>query len=340
MKFDVIVGNPPYQLNDGGCGGLSAVPLYHKFVLQAKKLNPKCITMIIPARWYSGGRGLNDFRKEMLNDKRIKKIVDFENAKECFPDVDIAGGVCYFLWDRHYKGKTEVYTSKGGKIKYDSERFLLENGAETFIRFNKAISILHKVQVLQERSFADMISTNDPFGFDVRVEGSYKRVKPEYKKEPFKGSVKLYYNGWQKKGMGYIDKGSIRRNVKFIEGYKVLIPKAWGVGSMEKDWIKPLIVEPNSCCTETYLILGPFAKRIIAENVVSYIQTKFFHLLVFLIKTSQNAMKKVYSFVPMQDFNEVWTDEKLYKKYGLTEEEIAFIEKTIKPTNLVSNDGE
>jgi site-specific DNA-methyltransferase (adenine-specific) len=194
------------------------------------------------------------------------------------------------------------------------------------------------VQALKEKSFADMISANDVFGFDVRVDGSYKRVKPKYKKEPFKDAVKFYYNGWQREGIGYIEKDSIRKNVELIKDYKVLITKAWGVGSMAKDWLNPLIVEPNSCCTETYLILGPFSKKSTAEKVVSYTQTKFFHLLVSLIKITQNAMKKVYSFVPIQDFSEPWTDEKLYKKYGLTEEEIAFIESMIRPMDLAKND--
>src|SRR5690606_2419624 len=162
--------------------------------------------------------------------------------------------------------------------------------------------------------FTDIISANDPFGFDIRVAGSYKRVKPNYKKEPFKDAVMFYYNGWQKEGIGYIDKGSIRKNIELINDYKVLIPKAWGAGNMAKDWLNPFIAEPNSCCTETYLVVGPFSKKSTAENVVAYTQTKFFHLLVSLIKITQNAMKRVYSFVPFQDFSETWTDAKLYKK--------------------------
>ncbi|MEN9447861.1 MAG: hypothetical protein RJA25_1151 [Bacteroidota bacterium] len=331
MKFDVIVGNPPYQLNDGGGTGSSAIPIYHKFIQQAKKLNPKYLTMIVPSRWFTGGRGLDEFRDEMLKDKRIKELHDFPIASDCFPGVEIKGGVCYFLWEKDFNGKSMIYTHEGGEIKSKSERILLEKGAETFIRYNEAISILHKVQVLKEKSFADIISANDPFGFDVRVDGGYKRVKPKFKKEPFKGAIKFYYNGWQREGIGYIEKDKIRKNINLIKDYKVLITKAWGVGNMGKDWLNPLIVESDSCCTETYLILGPFAKKSTAENVVNYTQTKFFHLLVSLIKITQNAMKKVYSFVPMQDFNEEWTDEKLYKKYGLSKEEITFIESMIRP---------
>ncbi len=334
MKFDVIIGNPPYQLNDGGGTGSSAIPIYHKFIQQAKKLNPTYLTMIIPSRWFTGGRGLDEFRDEMLNDNRISKLHDFPNASDCFPGVEIKGGVCFFLWEKDFKGMTKIYTHESGQIKSESERNLLENGAETFIRYNDAISILHKVQAFNEKSFAKIISANDPFGFDVRVDGSYKRVKPKFKNKPFKDSVEFYYNGWQREGMGYIEKDNIRKNIEFIKDYKVLITKAWGIGSMEKDWLNPLIVEPNSCCTETYLIIGPFSKKSTAQNVISYTQTKFFHLLVSLIKITQNAMKKVYTFVPMQNFDEPWTDEKLYKKYCLTEEEIAFIDSMIRPMVL------
>ncbi|MFN8142779.1 MAG: Eco57I restriction-modification methylase domain-containing protein [Bacteroidia bacterium] len=337
MKFDVVVGNPPYQLNDGGGTGSSAIPIYHKFIQQAKKLNPKYMTMIVPSRWFSGGRGLDEFRDEMLKDKRIKLLHDFPNASDCFPGVEIKGGVCYFLWERDFNGKTKVFTHENGELKSESERDLLEKGAETFIRYNEAISILHKVQSFKETSFSDIISANDPFGFDVRVDGSYKRVKPNFKKTPFKDSVKFYYNGWQKEGIGYIKQDSIRKNVDLIKGHKILITKAWGIGSMEKDWLNPLIVGPNSCCTETYLIIGPFTTKKTADNVVSYIHTKFFHFLVSLIKITQNAMKKVYAFVPLQDFEQNWSDEKLYKKYKLNKDEIAFIESMVRPQAMNEN---
>jgi len=334
MKFDVIIGNPPYQLNDGGGVGSSAMPIYQKFVQQAKKLNPRYLTMIIPSRWFSGGRGLDEFRDEMLNDDKIRIMHDFIRADDVFPGVEIKGGVCYFLWDRDNKGLCEVHTHTDGKLNSISERPLLEKGAETFIRYNQFISILRKVQKLKEPSFADIISANDPFGFDVRVEGSYKRVKPQFSKEKFKNAVTFYYFGWQKDGLGYMDKKLIKKNIELIDKYKIFVPKAWGVGDIKSDWIKPFIVEPNSCCTETYLVIGSFSDKEIAENIISYTQTRFFHLLLSLIKITQNAMKKVYSFVPMQDFSEEWTDEKLYKKYKLTKEEIAFIESMVRPMEL------
>lgn len=331
MQFDVIIGNPPYQLNDGGGTGSSAIPIYHLFVQRAKKTNPRYLCMITPSRWFSGGRGLDEFRSEMLNDRRIRIIHDFIRADDIFPGVEIKGGVNYFLWDRDNMGHCKVFTHSEKSIISESERPLLENNTETFIRYNEAISILRKVHILKEKSFPEIISSNDPFGFDIRVYGSYKRVKPKFKKTPFKDAIKFYYYGWQKEGVGYIEKDSIRKNIDLILDYKVIIPKAWGIGNMANDWLNPLIIGSNSCCTETYLIIGPFATKLMAENVVSYTQTKFFHLLVSLIKITQNAMKKVYQFVPMQNFNEEWTDEKLYKKYGLNQEEIDFIESMIRP---------
>jgi site-specific DNA-methyltransferase (adenine-specific) len=336
MKFDVIVGNPPYQLNDGGGTGSSAIPIYHKFIQQAKKLNPTYLSMIVPARWFTGGRGVDEFRAEMLGDNRIKEIHDFPNASDCFPGVEIKGGVCYFLWDRNHHGKCRVHTHTSNEIVSTAERDLLEKGAETFIRYNDAISILRKVQKLKEKSFADIVSANDPFGFDVRVEGSYKRVSPKYKKEPFHDAVLFYYYGWQREGIGYIDKSQIKKNLTWIEDYKVYISKAYGAGETFPHQILniPIIGQPNSCCTESYLVIGTFDSKDKAENVAQYIRTRFFRFLVLLIKNTQNAMKKVYSFVPIQDFNESWTDEKLYKKYGLTAEEIAFIESMVRSMEL------
>ena len=330
MKFDVIVGNPPYQLNDGGGTGSSAMPIYNKFVQQAKNLKPKYLSMIVPSRWFSGGRGLDDFRDEMLHDNHIRIIHDYLDANDCFPGVEIKGGICYFLWKNDSFGDCQINTHSSKGVT-DAIRPLLEPGTDVFIRHNEAIPILRKIQKFKEDNFSTLISANDPFGFDVREENSYKRIKPSYSLKQSKDCVEFYYNGWRKDGLGYISRTSISKNTNWVDKCKLYIPKAWGTGTGETDWLKPLLISKPSCCTETYLVIGPFENKKIAQNVFDYTQTKFFHCLTLLIKNTQNAMKKVYQFVPLQDFSHPWTDEMLYKKYNLTSEEIAFIESMIRP---------
>jgi site-specific DNA-methyltransferase (adenine-specific) len=318
MKFDVIVGNPPYQLKDGGAQA-SAMPIYHKFVQQAKKMNPRYVTMIIPARWYSGGKGLDAFRDEMLKDPRIRKLVDYPVSADCFPGIDVQGGVCYFLWDRDTKGNTEVKTIQREKESI-LERPLLEKGCDIFIRYNEAISILHKILAKQEPSFAGLVSSRKPFGFTTNF--------THFKKTPFDHAVKIYAN----KTIGWVARSQIPQNIQFVDAWKIYSTKAYGMGEFPHQILnKPFLGEPNTCCTETYLLIGPFETKEIAHNVISYIQTRFFRFLVLLIKNTQDAPKKVYCFVPMQDFSEPWTDEKLYAKYGITAEEQAFIENMIRP---------
>lgn len=334
MKFDVIIGNPPYQLNDGGGTGASAIPIYQKFVEQAKKLNPNYLIMIIPSRWFTGGRGLDDFRDGMLRDQRMKILHDFWNASDCFPGVEIKGGVCYFLWDKNYNGKCQIYSYEDLNKMTESFRYLMMDEGGSFIRYNRVITILEKINRLKEDKFSDIVSANDPFGFDQREENSYRRIKPNFSKRDGNDSILVYYFGWQREGERFISLENIRKNQQLIDSYKLFFPKAWGSGYLGKDWLKPITALPKSACTETYLLVGPFKDIVEMENVYSYTQTKLFHLLVGVVKLTQNAMKKAYSFVPIQDFSESWTDEKLYKKYGLTQEEIDFIESMIRPMEL------
>jgi site-specific DNA-methyltransferase (adenine-specific) len=232
------------------------------------------------------------------------------------------------------KGDCLILTHAGDEIISKSVRPLLEKDCSTFIRYNEAVPIFRKVRGYQEESFSNIISANDPFGFDVRVENSYKRVKPVFKKEEFSDCIQFYYFGWRKERVGYIEKKYIAKNLEWVNQYKVFIPKAWGIGNIAEDWLIPFVGLPNSCCTETYLLVGPFSQKKEAENLISYTQTRFFHFMLGMVKIIQNTMKGAYRFVPMQDFSESWTDEKLYKKYGLTQNEIAFIESMIRPMEI------
>lgn len=340
MKFDVIIGNPPYQESDGGHGA-SAVPVYHYFIREAINLDPRYVSMITPSRWFTGGRGLGSFREEMLNDTRIRILHDYDDASVLFPGVEIKGGVNYFLWNRDSKGKCEVNSHLAeGSVK-TSDRYLLREGLDVFIRDNRQLLILQKVECKEEPQFYEIMSANDPFGYDVRQENSFVRVKPTYQLNPFEGSLVFLYYGWREQGQGYIERSSVKKGFEYIDAYKIFIPRAWGTGNTSSDKLNAFIGDPGTVSTETYSVIGPFKTRREAENVLAYIATKFFHFLVSMVKITQAAAKHVYKYVPMQDFSSTsdidWSkpsadiDQQLYKKYGLNEEEIAFIESMIRP---------
>ncbi|MDP3832034.1 MAG: Eco57I restriction-modification methylase domain-containing protein, partial [Ignavibacteriaceae bacterium] len=323
MKFDVIVGNPPYQLSDGGAKA-SASPLYDKFVHQSKKLNPRYLTMIIPSRWFAGGKGLNEFRNEMLNDKRIRKIIDFENANDCFPGVDIAGGVCYFLWDRENPGECEIVNRVGDK-KFISKRLL--NEFKTFVRNGNAVPIIRKVLSKNEKMMNTQVSSSKPFGLRTFV-------RPQKK-----GDIILR---WQN-GEGPYNRKEITTGTDIIDDYKVITSYVGydhagnpGKDGRRKVFSKIEILPPGTICTETYLVIGSYKSKKRAMNLVNYMKSRFFRFLVSQFMYSHHITKESYSFVPVQNFDEPWTDEKLYKKYGITEEEIAFIESMVRPMDIES----
>ena len=321
MTFDVIIGNPPYQLEDGGGRESAAIPLYNLFVEQSMKLNPRYLVMIIPARWYTGGRGLDYFRDLMINDHRLKEIHDFPETKDCFPGLNIRGGVCYFLWDNNYNGMCHVYNHIKENVDYRLRPTRIE-GTDVFIRYNRSISILNKVSEFKEESLSNYVSVSRPFGMRSNfIEFDTIKKNPS--------DIKLYRFGQ----IGYINRNHITRSSELINKWKVLVSKASPGGDEYPHMIvsQPIISEPHSVCTETYLVIKDVESKEEAINLVSYIKTRFFRFMMSLIKNTQNISRGSYQFVPLQDFSHPWTDEMLYKKYGLSEEEIAFIESMIRP---------
>ena len=330
MKFDVVISNPPYQMNDGGGNGVSATPLYHYFVEQAKKLNPKHIVMIIPARWYSGGKGLDEFRRNMLKDRHIRVLHDFPEAADCFGEVQVKGGVCYFRWDRGYQGDCEIINHRGEEVSVMT-RPLDGESKDVFIRYNEAIPILRKVRSFSEESFSRLVSTRQPFGLTNKFKG--------YKQKRDDSDLLIYVSGNERDIRGttaYCPVEKISRGKNMIAWHKVYIGKA---GSGQDGFPHPILPQPfygapDTVCNESYLVIGPFDSRETCTNVMSYISTKFFRFLVLLLKSTQNAAREVYSLVPVQDFSRAWTDEELCAKYGLTPEETAFIDSMIRPMTL------
>jgi hypothetical protein len=335
MRFDVVIGNPPYQLSDGGGSGTSAAPIYQHFVAQAKKLEPNFVTMVIPARWFAGGKGLDEFRAQMLSDTQIRSIDDFPDSSEVFPGVQIKGGVCYFVWSRNSMGDVCVRTHDKGNLISTSIRPLLEPGLDVFVRYNEAISILRKVSLREwgkdsqtlalpaGSSFGDFVSVRRPFGLESTFRGKEKRSI---------GDIEVFRVG----GSDFVSEKQIDDSFGLLNKWKVFIPfLASGSDSFPHVILgRPFVGGPKTACTETYLAIGPFKSKSECINVVSYIQTRLFRFLVLQKKPSQNATRKVYDLVPIQDFSSGWTDEKLYKKYGLTKAEIAFIERMIRPMGL------
>ena len=318
MKFDVIIGNPPYQLSDGG-NGASASPLYHRFVRQAQKLKPRYLTMIIPSRWFGGGKGLDDFRREMLNDNHIRVLVDYENASDCFPGVDIAGGVCYFLWDRDNPGLCDVVNIRNNETMH-SVRAL--NEFDTFIRHDQAASIVRKVCAFGEPMMSNMVSSRKPFGL------------PTVARPQESGDILLR---WQN-GEGPYRRNEITVGRELIDKWKVITSYVGydHAGNPGKDgkrrvFSKIDILPPGTICTETYLVVGSFDSEQEAKNLVAYMKTLFFRFLVAQCMYSHHITKEAYRLVPIQDFSQSWTDEKLYAKYGITDEEIKFIESMVRP---------
>ena len=315
MKIDAIIGNPPYQVLDGG-NAASAVPVYNRFVGLAKSLNPQYLSMIIPAKWYNGGKGLEAFRKEMLSDKHIALLFDYIDGHDCFPTVDIAGGICYFLRDLGHNGLCKVITQQQG------ERIITQRELDTddvFIRHTKAITILEKIKKLTS-SFLT-IYPRKPFGL------------PTNARPTSSGNIKLRYNG----GIGVFQSDRVVVNADLIGKWKVITSRLTveHAGKADKSGQKRIIstleiLEPNTVCAETYLLLATFDTKNEALNFYNYIKTRFVRCLISMITATQQLSRVNFRFVPIQDFTQPWTDAELYAKYNLTTDEIDYIERTTK----------
>ncbi|MFM8248728.1 MAG: Eco57I restriction-modification methylase domain-containing protein, partial [Acidimicrobiaceae bacterium] len=315
MRFDVIIGNPPYQLSNGES---SDIPIYQHFVSQAKTLEPKFLSMVIPARWMAGGKWLDDFRSEMLGDRRISHLVDYERMSEVFPGVDFEGGACYFLWDSGHIGDAQVTSIRDGRVSGPAMRKLDE--FDVFVRDPVAARILRKVLQKNEKKIVEMVSGQTPFGLLTNFSDFHSKQTAN--------DVGLHYSRPGSREFAYVRRSLVQKGQDLIDSWKVLVPKAFGERGAKPARVLgwSIVARPGEVCTQTYLVVGPFGIKSAAQSFESYYRTKLFRFLVSLRKITQDAGRATYSWVPEQTWDQEWTDEKLYKKYGIKSEEVAFIE--------------
>lgn len=323
MQFDVIIGNPPYQL--GSDGGTRDVPIYHRFVEQAKALEPRYLSMVIPSRWMASGLGLSEFRQTMLSDRRIRELVDYPAANDVFPGVEVKAGVCYFLWERGHDGDCLVTTIRGPEAIGPTPRNLGEY--DVFVRDSRCISILHKVLKDDVPSINTILARDKEFGWTSNFDGFHKK--------PRSGDVPIHYIRRMKRDVGFIHRDEVKKSAHLIDTWKVLVPQAFNGGDAIPHQIlgKPLIAASPSVCTQSFLFFN-VASKSEAVSLQSYYSTRFFRFLVSLRKITQHATHATYSWVPLQTWDRTWTDEELYKKYSISDEEQAYIASQVRPMNL------
>lgn len=333
MRFDVIISNPPYQMSDGGAQA-SASPIYNRFVQQAKKMKPRYLSMIIPARWYAGGKGLDAFRDQMMDDIHLKELHDFPNTDDCFPGVNIRGGVCCFLWARDYDNRTELtnVVTHNKNNQASMMRKLRYEDLPIFIRNGYSLKILEKVNAIcNGDTLMKHVSPRKPFGLST----DFVRTAAFHSSPAgLKSSVACYGKGLQ---VGYIERNEIPAHQEWIDEWKIMTSRANNIGTeLNDDNLNAIVCAPGYACTESYLLIGAnlHLNQESCKNLATYLRTKFTRFCHSLAKASQDATAKTYRFVPMQDFSKPWTDEELYAKYGLNDDEIMVIEGMIRPMEI------
>lgn len=330
MQFDVIIGNPPYQLTDGGAG-TSAIPIYQLFIEQAKALEPRFLSMVTPARWVAGGKGLDAFRGSMLHDRHLRVLVDFLDASDAFPGVDIAGGISYFLWDRDNEGDCNVTTIHRGESVGPIARKLDE--FDVFVRHAPSVAILHKIWPngpIHTQSMGSMVSARKAFGFATNDRG---QSSPKGLKDP----IELVSSATSEKYHEWVERSAISTNAEWTDEWKATVGGAapaggrpdkegryYGLSSIR-------VLPPRTVCTESYLVAGHFTTELEALSLTSYLRTRFVRFLISLRAVTQHVTRASFNFVPIQDFTREWTDTDLYAKYSFTPDEIAFIESMVRP---------
>lgn len=331
LKFNAIVGNPPYQIMDGGAGA-SSIPIYHKFVEVAKSLIPSYISLIMPSRWMTGGRGLDEFRDNMVSDEQFEVLYDHYNANDCFENVEIKGGICYFLWHKNHKGECLINTVDSSGIYHFSKRLLKEPNCDIFIRDSRLIKILHLVRSKEEKGFDTIVSSMKPYG----LRGDFFKNPAKYGLPSIRNNKKdgdITIIGLDEKmhrSKRYVDSDYPLPQKDLLDKIKIFIPRNYGSGKMGDMPSNLEYAEPNVACTETFIQIGPFDNMQEAHNCEAYMRTKFFTVLVGIRKQDQGAGKSVYQYAPIQDFSIKWTDEMLYDKYGLTKEDREYIDMILK----------
>jgi site-specific DNA-methyltransferase (adenine-specific) len=322
MQFDVIIGNPPYQMTGGGGGFDSSI--YHLFVEQALRMEPRYVSMVTPSRWLAGGHGLDNYRERMLNEAKLRELVDFPVSSEVFPGVEVKGGISFFLWDSTYKGQTKVTTTRAG----ESVSAIRKMGEfDVFVRDIRAVRILNKVLSYKESSIIEILTGVEPFKWASNFS--------EFCENPKSGDIPVYYTQRGKRGIGYVTADQIQKNQHLTATWKVLVPKAGSGGGMVPDMVlgKPWIAPSPSVCTGSFMFFFVNSKNK-ALSLESYYTTKFLRFLVSLRKITQDAIRSTYTWVPIQTWDRNWTDHDLYKKYNLTNEETEYIESVIRPMDV------